>query len=293
VTLSPSASPDVGSCESWLALARPVKKLKIGQVFDLGHDLQATITNLPDQSKDGVQPIKVAFSLTGQSLLKWLENYGEVPLPPYISRKHAAHDSRAEDQTRYQTIYAGLNGSVAAPTAGLHFSKALIERLKTRGCEIHPITLHVGAGTFLPVKTQTIADHTMHSERFMINKSTLEAMSSAKALRRTVVLVGTTTFRAIEGFKEITRLTKKDPLELADTWQRTGIFIHPKTKEDRYEPWFGDALMTNFHQPESTLLMLVSAIFGYSRIQEIYKEAVAKSYRLFSYGDSSLLWFKS
>jgi S-adenosylmethionine:tRNA ribosyltransferase-isomerase len=207
----------------------------------------------------------------------YLERHGSVPLPPYIRRNA---DSR--DAERYQTVYARTIGSVAAPTAGLHFTDSLLSRLSEAGVEIRFLTLHVGLGTFAPVRAEDIEDHTMHSERLEISADTAEAVNRARAEGRPVVAVGTTSVRSLESAAVETSAGAGVAVEPG--MRETSIFIYPG-----YRFRVVDSLFTNFHTPESTLLMLVSAFAGREMILEAYREAVAKRYRFFSYGDAMLI----
>jgi S-adenosylmethionine:tRNA ribosyltransferase-isomerase len=200
-----------------------------------------------------------------------MERHGHVPLPPYI-----AHADGADDATRYQTVYAARPGAVAAPTAGLHFTRALLDRLQARGIELATLTLHVGAGTFLPVRTAKLAEHRMHTERFEIAPPTADAINAARAAGRRVVAVGTTSLRALEsaGTAGTVRAGSGE----------TALFITPG-----YDFRIVDALLTNFHLPKSTLLMLVSAFAGMEAIRAAYAHAIARRYRFFSYGDAMFL----
>ncbi len=285
--------PDVASVdkrESWLALGKPMRKLGTGTkvYFDAG--LTATITKESPTESSGPQPFTVELSLSGEDLLGWLDKHGEMPLPPYISRKDSTESTKAQDKERYQTVYAQGAGSVAAPTAGLHISKEIMANLAAKNCQFSHVTLHVGAGTFLPVKADDPAKHVMHSERFMVPRETIRDIERAQAENRRIIVVGTTALRSLEGLMNQARHEGVKPETLAGRWLRTDIFIRPKSKEDRHKPWCADALMTNFHQPESTLFMLICALVGYDNAHRIYRRAVDEGYRFFSYGDSSLLW---
>ena len=276
--------------EDWHALGKPMRKLKQGTLIDCGHDLTMTVVGQPRLDSVGPEPFQVALSLHGEDLLKWLDQFGEIPLPPYIDRKINSQATKKQDRERYQTVYAQPTGSVAAPTAGLHFTPQIVEKLQNKKCAFAHVTLHVGAGTFLPVKADDPNDHLMHEERFMVPRSTLDAIYRAKEENRPIIVVGTTALRSLEGFAHLAQQRSTDKMALTDQWLRTNIFIRPNTSVDRFKPWCANALMTNFHQPESTLLMLVSALVGYDNIKSIYKNAVDENYRFFSYGDSSLLW---
>jgi S-adenosylmethionine:tRNA ribosyltransferase-isomerase len=197
-----------------------------------------------------------------------MEQFGHVPLPPYIN-----HADEQEDEQRYQTVFAKHPGAVAAPTAALHFDEALLDQLKAQGVEKAFVTLHVGAGTFQPVKAENIADHTMHFERYQIPPETLKSIEACQARGGKVIAVGTTTVRTLESYAKTTQ-TSGD----------TNIFITPG-----FEFQIVDMLITNFHLPKSTLMMLVSAFAGYEHIMNLYKTAVQEKYRFFSYGDSMLL----
>jgi len=203
---------------------------------------------------------------------EWLEKYGHVPLPPYIKREDAPQDAN-----RYQTIYAKETGSSAAPTAGLHFTQEILERLASNGIESVFITLHVGLGTFLPVRSENIEDHPMHSESFNIDENTARKINEAKEAGRKIVAVGTTSVRTLESAWSDGKIIPGEG--------STAIFIYPGCKFKVV-----DALFTNFHTPESTLLMLVSAFAGRELILESYAEAVREGYRFFSYGDAMLIY---
>jgi S-adenosylmethionine:tRNA ribosyltransferase-isomerase len=200
-----------------------------------------------------------------------IEAYGRLPLPPYIE-----HDADAFDETRYQTVYAKNPGAVAAPTAGLHFDPALLEKLKAKGVQFAYVTLHVGAGTFQPVRTENLAEHKMHTEWYTMPQATVDAARAAKSLGRDVVAVGTTSLRALESASQSG--------ELAAGSGDTNLFITPG-----YQFKTVTRLITNFHLPKSTLLMLVSAFAGYDTIRAAYAHAIARHYRFFSYGDAMLL----
>ncbi|HWX02591.1 tRNA preQ1(34) S-adenosylmethionine ribosyltransferase-isomerase QueA [Collimonas sp.] len=200
-----------------------------------------------------------------------IDAHGRLPLPPYIE-----HDADAFDETRYQTVYAKHAGAVAAPTAGLHFDQALLERLRQKGISFAYVTLHVGAGTFQPVRSENLAEHKMHSEWYTIGDATVEAVRAAKAGGGKVVAVGTTSLRALESASQSGALQAGS----ADT----ALFITPG-----YRFKTVDRLITNFHLPKSTLLMLVSAFVGYDRIRTAYDHAIKQQYRFFSYGDAMLL----
>ncbi len=200
-----------------------------------------------------------------------IDAYGRLPLPPYI-----AHDADAIDATRYQTVYAKHPGAVAAPTAGLHFDEALLTQLKAQGVKLAWLTLHVGAGTFQPVRTDNLSEHIMHSEWYSISQETVDLVQAAQAAGRSVIAVGTTSLRALES------ASASGQLEAGSG--DTRIFITPG-----YQFKTVSRLITNFHLPKSTLMMLVSAFAGYDRIRQAYQHAIAQRYRFFSYGDAMLL----
>jgi S-adenosylmethionine:tRNA ribosyltransferase-isomerase len=199
-----------------------------------------------------------------------LDIIGSMPLPPYITKS-------LEDKNRYQTVYARENGSSAAPTAGLHFTKELLEKIKAKGIKIAPVMLHVGLGTFRPVKAESITDHIMHSEFICVSKESAKIINEAKQNGGRIVAVGTTSCRTLES-------VANENGEIIPQSASTGIFIYPGYKFKAV-----DVLITNFHLPESTLLMLVSALVGRERIMEAYKLAVEERYRFFSFGDAMLI----
>jgi S-adenosylmethionine:tRNA ribosyltransferase-isomerase len=252
---------------SWRAFAKPAKKLIIGDEF-LFDNHKLVITN-----KFEFGEIEVSFILDDNiDIFTFLDKYGEVPLPLYIKRQQ----TNKEDFLRYQTVYSVNKGSVAAPTAGLHFTPELLQKIRAKNIEIHFVTLHVGGGTFLPVKTENIVDHKMHSEYFYISKDTAKAINNAKSEKRRIISVGTTTLRVLEScIKEG---------KLKDGSGETNIFITPN-----YQFQIVDSLITNFHLPKSTLFMLVCAFSGVDKIKNLYKYAIDNKIRFFSYGDAMIL----
>ncbi|HET9068184.1 MAG TPA: tRNA preQ1(34) S-adenosylmethionine ribosyltransferase-isomerase QueA [Amaricoccus sp.] len=255
-----------GGC--WRALARPGKRLAIGDRIRFGDALSAEV-----RDKEGAE-ITLAFDAAGAALATALEAVGERPLPPYIAARRAPD---AADRADYQTVFAARPGAVAAPTASLHFDSALLAALAARGVAETRLTLHVGAGTFLPVRTDDISRHRMHAEWGEIGPAAVEAIRATRAAGGRVIPVGTTALRLIE-------TAATGPGTIAPWSGETSIFIRPG-----HEFRIADGLMTNFHLPKSTLLMLVSAFMGTERTREIYAHAIAARYRFFSYGDSSLL----
>lgn len=285
-------SSDSNYCE-WIALAKPARKLKEDQCIPLDDEVTASIISKKQSlNQNELSTFIVRFNLDFSSFKSWLERNGRVPLPPYISRKDSDTKIDEIDKVSYQTVYAKHDGSVAAPTAGLHFSKELITHLKSLDIQFSSISLHVGAGTFLPVTTDDIDQHTMHSERYIVPQKTIELLYDFKKRQRPIIFVGTTTLRCLESF----RLKCQDSWDLmlkeSDSIQRTNLFIRPNNPSYRYHPFFNTALITNFHQPRSTLLMLVASLIGLDNIKSLYQEAIQKNYRFFSYGDACLFWLK-
>ncbi|MGX6647413.1 tRNA preQ1(34) S-adenosylmethionine ribosyltransferase-isomerase QueA [Maricaulaceae bacterium MS644] len=256
----------------WRAFARPAKRLKEGDTLTFEGGLTAQVS---DKLVGG--EIVLSFDRSGVALDAAIVAAGAPPLPPYIASKRAADVADLED---YQTIYADpeKSGSVAAPTAGLHFTDRLFEALARRGVAATHVTLHVGAGTFLPVKTENLEDHQMHAEWYQISDETAGAINAARAAGGRIIAVGTTSLRTLESAAEPDGTVRAEARE-------TDIFITPG-----YQFRVVDALMTNFHLPKSTLFMLVCALAGYDAMHAAYAHAVASGYRFFSYGDSSLLW---
>jgi S-adenosylmethionine:tRNA ribosyltransferase-isomerase len=253
----------------WRAFARPAKRLRIGDILIFAETFTARVT---DRMSDG--EILVDFSMSEAELISLLHRYGEPPLPPYIKREKG---QAAAEKARYQTVYAAHDGAVAAPTAGLHFTPELMTKLRAKGVTQAAVTLHVGAGTFLPVKVEHIKDHAMHAERAEISQATARLINEAKQKGRRVVAVGTTSLRVLESAADEGGIVH--PFA-----QETSIFITPG-----YRFRAIDVLMTNFHLPQSTLFMLVSAFMGLERMQAAYRHAMQKDYRFYSYGDASLL----
>lgn len=251
----------------WRAFARPAKKLHIGDALHFG-DLRAQVTNRGEAGE-----VTIAFHLGGVELDNLLEQTGRMPLPPYIESRRA-QDER--DRRDYQTIFAEKPGAVAAPTASLHFTQRLIRSLQDAGIQKEIVTLHVGAGTFLPVKAEDTGDHKMHSEWGEVSAATSVRLKQAKAQGRRIIPVGTTSLRLLEA-------SGLEPFA-----GNTDIFITPG-----YTFRATDALFTNFHLPRSTLFMLVSAFAGLGRVKQAYAHAIQHGYRFYSYGDASLLFPKT
>ena len=256
--------PDGG----WSALVKPLRKLREGERIAFSRDLSAVFAGRAGDAA------RLMFDLTGDDFDRALAEAGAMPLPPYIAARRPADDADRED---YQTVWARAPGAVAAPTASLHFDAALLSALDTAGIARTHVTLHVGAGTFLPVKVDDIETHRMHAERGEITPDAAAEINATRAAGGRIVPVGTTALRLIESAVAPDRRIR--PYSGA-----TDIFLRPGTPIRS-----ADALMTNFHLPKSTLMMLVSALMGTERVREIYAHAIARDYRFFSYGDASLL----
>lgn len=260
--LEPSSEFDV-----WKVLIKPSKRVKTGTVIKISEELSIIVINRIDDA----WLAKLIYN--GDSLSNVLHRNGNIPLPPYIERKNCDEALKEFDNERYQTVYAKYEGSVAAPTAGLHFTKEILKKLENKGAEICFITLNVGLGTFRPVKCENILEHKMHSEVFEISVQASSQINNALKSGRNITAVGTTTVRTLEtAFKKYGCIKP-----CHDTSE---LFIYPP-----YEFKVVNNLITNFHLPKSTLLMLVSAMAGKDFINKAYKEAVENKYRFFSYGD--------
>jgi S-adenosylmethionine:tRNA ribosyltransferase-isomerase len=273
------------ACNEWWAMVRPGKRAPIGTLLlVLNHQMVPTsiTVTVVHTNKEGHRLLR--FDGT-PNVLNELNELGEVPLPPYIER--FGNSEMETDRERYQTVFAKAAGSVAAPTAGLHFTEDVLEKLRARGVKICFVTLHVGLGTFAPVKAENIFDHQMHEERFQISEETARVVNEAKAEGRRVIAVGTTSLRVLESAAV---KTPGAPNKISAGSGRTRIFIFPP-----YDFKIVDALLTNFHLPRSTLLMLISAFAapgntaGREMILSAYREAIAQRYRFFSYGDAMFI----
>ncbi|PWK69714.1 tRNA preQ1(34) S-adenosylmethionine ribosyltransferase-isomerase QueA [Aminobacter sp. AP02] len=264
--------------DRWLAFMRPGKRVAVGDRIHFGHSGEVCAIGQLDATvieKGEAGEALLAFDFSGAALDEALHAVGHIPLPPYIASKRP---DDARDRSDYQTVYAKEEGAVAAPTAGLHFTPELFAQLEAKGIERQFVTLHVGAGTFLPVKADDTAEHKMHSEIGHVSEETAQALNAARARGNQVVAVGTTSLRLMES------AARADGTIAA--WSGpTDIFITPG-----YRFKFVDALMTNFHLPRSTLFMLVSAFRGLERMHEVYAHAISSGYRFYSYGDASLLF---
>ncbi len=252
---------------TWSALIKPLKKVRDGEKIIFSPELSAEVTGRADGQAS------LRFNLTGDDFDAALNAVGAMPLPPYIAAKRAADEA---DKTDYQTYWAKHQGAVAAPTASLHFDAALLDALAAMGVTFSFVTLHVGAGTFLPVKVDDVTQHKMHAEWGQVSQAAADEVNATKAAGGRVIPVGTTALRLIESAAQDGKLMP---------WEGpTDIFIMPG-----FTFQITDGLMTNFHLPKSTLMMLVSALMGQGRIRAIYDHAIAARYRFFSYGDSSIL----
>jgi S-adenosylmethionine:tRNA ribosyltransferase-isomerase len=268
------------SAECWRAFARPAKKLQVGDRIRFGEDAESTACELVRldadvEAKGEGGDVTLRFVFAGPVLDEAIARLGELPLPPYIAGRRPTDD---RDRLDYQTVYAREEGAVAAPTAGLHFTEELFRRLEARGVSRHFVTLHVGAGTFLPVKAEDTAGHRMHAEWGAVSGETAEALNAVRARGGRIVAVGTTSLRLLES-------AARNDGTLAPFSGDTAIFITPG-----YRFKTVDALMTNFHLPRSTLFMLVSAFAGLDTMRAAYAHAVETGYRFYSYGDASLLY---
>ena len=252
----------------WETLVRPGKRAKVGSAFDFGGILKATVTDVVD---GGNRVVKFDYDTEKyKTIYEILDAIGNMPLPPYITKK-------LENKSDYQTVYAKEEGSAAAPTAGLHFTDELIERIKEKGVGYGEVTLHVGLGTFRPVKVDKIEEHLMHGEYFYITDDVAKEINERRAKGGRIIAVGTTSCRVLESVS-----TPDGKVHAIDG--ETSIFIYPGYKFKAV-----DALITNFHLPESTLIMLVSALAGKEFIMDAYKQAVEERYRFFSFGDAMLI----
>ena len=262
----------------WQALVKPAKKLAAGDVIRFGNEGKVCLLGHLDaevEQKGGEGEVTLSFTFHGPALDQAIADLGSPPLPPYIASRREVDERDVSD---YQTMFASQEGAVAAPTAGLHFTPTLEAAIRERGVGIQRVTLHVGAGTFLPVKSEDTAGHKMHAEWGSISPATAEALNAAHAKGRRIVAVGTTSLRLLES--AATEDGKIGPFA-----GETSIFITPG-----YRFRAVDILLTNFHLPRSTLFMLVSAFSGVDRMKQAYAHAIANSYRFYSYGDACLLF---
>lgn len=253
----------------WESLARPGKHAKIGSRFIFGGGIMCA--EVIDIVEEGNRLLRFEYDSKGGNIYSYLDRVGSMPLPPYITEKPA-------DIGRYQTVYAKTEGSAAAPTAGLHFTSELLSRIEQKGCAVVRVMLHVGLGTFRPVKVENLTEHHMHTEYFSVSPESADEINRRKALGGRIIAVGTTSCRTLESVSDESGIIR--PMS-----GDTGIFIYPGYKFKAV-----DALITNFHLPESTLLMLVSAFAGRENVLAAYKTAVEEKYRFFSFGDAMFLY---
>lgn len=255
----------------WDVLVDPARKIRVGNKLYFG-DNDLLVAEVVDNTTSRGRTIRFLFDGTDEEFRKNIEILGETPLPKYIKRK-----ATAEDKARYQTIFAKHEGAVAAPTAGLHFSRELMKRFELKGIDFAEITLHVGLGTFRPVEVEDLTKHKMDSEQFIVDRETVEVVNKANEGKRRVCAVGTTSMRAIESAVSANGMLKE-----ANGW--TNKFIFPP-----YDFSIANSMITNFHVPESTLLMMTSAFGGYDYVRHAYEVAVKEKYRFYSYGDAMLI----
>lgn len=251
--------------DTWRVLVKPGRRAKIGSRFLFGDGLLKA--EVLDKTEEGGRIVRFFFDGVFEEVL---DQAGIMPLPPYIHEE-------LKDKNRYQTVYARHSGSAAAPTAGLHFTPELLKRLKEKGVNFAKVTLHVGLGTFRPVKVENIQEHIMHKEKFEVSREAAEVINEAKRSGKRIIAVGTTSLRTLESISDDNGMIHAGSGE-------TGIFIYPG-----YRFKVVDALITNFHLPRSTLLMLVSAMTGREEILQVYQEAIARRYRFFSFGDAMFI----
>ena len=259
-------SEDSKRLETWEVLLRPAKRVRVGNTIVFNEECEAQVIDRVSEKK------WIVTFLTGLGFDKFLEKYGQTPLPPYIKR-HANSAESLADIDRYQTIYARFPGSVAAPTAGLHFSQNILDTLRKNGVHLVPVTLHVGYGTFLPIETDDVEDHLMQEEFFEITAEAAEVINSAEK----VIAVGTTSTRVIESAAD-------DEGKIKPSSAHTRLFIYPGYRFKRV-----DSLITNFHLPRSSLYLLVCAFAGKHLTERAYKEAIRNRFRFYSYGDCMLI----
>lgn len=255
----------------WDVLVDPARKIRVGNKLYFGED-DLLVAEVVDNTTSRGRTIRFLFDGTDEEFRRNIEILGETPLPKYIKR-----DANPEDKYRYQTIYAKHEGAVAAPTAGLHFSRALMKRLELKGVDFAEITLHVGLGTFRPVEVEDLTKHKMDSEQYIIEPKDAAIVNKAIDAKRRVCAVGTTSMRAIES-----AVSTDHHLKPANDW--TSKFIYPP-----YEFSIADSMITNFHTPESTLLVMIAAFGGYENVMNAYEVALKEKYRFYSYGDAMLI----
>src|SRR5690554_2130184 len=255
----------------WDVLVDPARKIRVGNKLYFGDD-DLLVAEVVDNTTSRGRTIRFLFDGTDEEFRKNIEILGETPLPKYINR-----EAVPEDKFRYQTIFAKHEGAVAAPTAGLHFSRELMKRLEIKGIDFAEVTLHIGLGTFRPVEVEDLTKHKMDSEQFEIGSDAVQTVNAAIDEKRRVCAVGTTSMRAIES-----AVSASGHLKQANAW--TSKFIYPP-----YEFSIANSMITNFHTPESTLLVMIAAFGGYENVMNAYEVAVKEKYRFYSYGDAMLI----
>lgn len=252
----------------WEVMVKPARKVRIGNKLTIGDGVQCDVI---DNTVSGGRVVRFN-NIPREKLYEVIDKYGQSPLPPYIDR-----EATEEDKVRYQTVYAKRRGAVAAPTAGLHFTPELIEKIKAKGVKIYPIVLHIGLGTFRPVVVEDLSRHRMDSEYFEVSAETALAINEARAKGKRIIAVGTSVVRTLE-------TVTVSGFQISPRRGWTDKFIHPP-----YEFKMVDALITNFHQPKSTLIMQVTAFGGHELIMRAYQEAIKKKYRFYSFGDAMFI----
>jgi S-adenosylmethionine:tRNA ribosyltransferase-isomerase len=255
----------------WDVIVDPARKIRVGNKLYFGDD-ESLVAEVIDNTTSRGRTIRFLFEGNDDEFKQVLDTLGETPLPKYIKRK-----PEDEDKERYQTVYAKYEGAVAAPTAGLHFSRELIKRLEIKGVKFAEVTLHTGLGTFRPIEVEDLSKHKMDAEYFNIDEYAVKIVNKAKEDNRKVCAIGTTTVRAVES-----SVTAQNLLKAAEGW--TNTFIHPP-----YDFSIPNALVTNFHLPKTSLLIMVCAFAGYDLVMEAYQQAIKEKYRFFSYGDAMLI----
>jgi S-adenosylmethionine:tRNA ribosyltransferase-isomerase len=255
---------------TWEVIGKNIKKVKEGEIIYFGDDLNAEMI-----SKES--PTIIKFNKKFSDFDKWLQSNGHIPLPPYILRKRDSHQDEEIDKIRYQTVYAKNVGAVAAPTAGLHFTDELLQKIKEKNISSSKVTLYVGLGTFMPIKTDEILNHHMHFETYSITKETAQEINEAKKQGKKIISVGTTSLRTLEAVAN-----EDGTLEARE--DETDLFVYPG-----YKFKIVDGLITNYHLPKSTLLLLVSALHGKDNLFEAYDYAIKNNFRFYSYGDSMFI----
>lgn len=255
----------------WDVLVDPARKIRVGNKLYFGEN-DILVAEVVDNTTSRGRTIRFLHDGTDDEFIQLLKTLGETPLPPYIKRR-----AEETDKERYQTVYAKHEGAVAAPTAGLHFSKGLLKRFEVRGVNLAEVTLHVGIGTFRPIEVEDLSKHKMDAEYFKVDQQAVDIVNKAKKGKHKICAVGTTSMRSIESAVSANR-----NLKASEGW--TNLFIHPP-----YEFSIADSMITNFHLPKSSLLIMVAAFGGYDLIMSAYEEAVKEKYRFFSYGDAMMI----